>query len=99
MTQTRYIVPFVLGLCFTLGASIDAQERVFAFFGANGAPGRPNVLVELGTAPGELGVVKRVLQSSVNLAILSPVPVAGGRYLAFMKVVPETFGVLQLYFF
>jgi hypothetical protein len=99
MTQWRHLVPLALALCLAAGASIEAQERVFAFFGANGAPGRPNVLVELGTAPGELGVVKRVLQSPVDLAISSPVPVAGGRYLAFMKVVPETFGVLQLYFF
>ena len=44
-------------------------------------------------------MVKRVLQSSVNLAISSPVPVAGGRYLAFVKVVPDAFGITQLYFF
>ncbi len=80
MTAARWSLPMLLLVAVTASVPVGAQERLFWFTDGS--------LAELGTAPGELGVLKALMRSTEPVGRVTPL--AGGRLLATMKFVSAT---------
>jgi hypothetical protein len=73
-----------------------AQERLFTFI--PGTTAAPAVLAEIGSAPGELGVLKAVLRPAVGFEVTSAAPVARGRFIAVTRYLRNNFpGTTELH--
>ena len=70
MTAARCSLLMLLLVAVTASVSVGAQERLFWFTDRS--------LVEVGTAPGELGVLKAVLHSTEPFGPVTPL--AGGGF-------------------